>query len=237
MAEVVQIRARSGDRAGPGPSSLSGPQMPYLGEYQDFKLELLGPAARAEQRVIRVWQVPVLILHQSCEIDFADSEDSRLTVAPIVAAAEWPEAPWDLLRQNVIPGYFFLPELDDQAARRLGLPAPWAESVAVLANCCVGSVGVIKSRRIMSLTVATLPGLHDAVARFWSTRGMADLPALSSIVGKRVLRVVETGMTVGAPSPLIKVYFDGSGRVPEDSGDEGTYAFWGVRRPADGRGA
>jgi hypothetical protein len=48
----------------------------------------------------------VLILHQSCEIDFADLEDSRLTMAPIVASAEWPDAPWDMLRQNVIPGYF-----------------------------------------------------------------------------------------------------------------------------------
>jgi hypothetical protein len=96
---------------------------------------------------------------------------------------------------------------------------------------------VIKPRRIMSLGIGTLPGLHDSVARFWTTRGMADLPALSWIIGKRVVRVAETGMTVGAPSPLIKVYFDGSDGAQDENDDEGTYAFWGVRRPAEGRGA
>lgn len=236
FAEFVQLRSRSGDRLAPGARQLSGPQVPYYGEPHDFAAEFIGLGGSQEQRLLRLWPATVMVLHQNCELDFADPQDSRLIVAPIVSSAEWPDGPWDLMRRNVLPGYFYLPELDADAASGLGLPEPWAESVVTLAGSTQSSVGIIKPRRLMSLSQARLPDLQDSLSRFYTTRGLADVDGLRSIVGRRVIRIADTGTVVGAPSALIKVYFgERDGTTGGD--DEGTYCFWGVRRPAERTGA
>ncbi|MDQ3691528.1 MAG: hypothetical protein M3406_16155 [Chloroflexota bacterium] len=233
IAEVVQLRGRSGDRPLPGRRddrrADSAGQVPSLGEPREFDLEYEGVADRLERRVLRLWSSPVMVLHQNCEIDFASEDDSRLIVAPVLAQAEWPEGPWGLFRNNQVPGYFHLPGLDADQTAALGVPGPWPESVVALASSSSSSYGLIKPSRMLSLAQEALPALQDTIDRFFTTRGLADLTALQSIVGKRVVRVAETGQTVSAPSPLVKVYF---GDEADDAGDdEGTYCFWGVRRP------
>lgn len=229
IAEFFQMRARSSDRPGPGPAELASPQLPYFGEPVDFEIDVSLPRGRTETRHLRVWTGYVLVLHQACELQFADDNDSRLLVAPVTSTELWPEAPWSLFRRNQIPGYFYLPPIETEGAKALGLPDMWPEAVACLASATLSSVGLIKSRRELSLTPAMLPTLQDTVTRFFAVRGFADLNAAKATEGKRLIKVVETNQTVPGPSKLVKLYFGEADGSPEDSDDELSLACWGVR--------
>jgi hypothetical protein len=229
IAEFHQLRARSGDRRGPAGPDLTTPDLPFLGEPTDFELNVPQPDGSEEVRMLRVWNGFVMLLHQNCEIEFAHAEDSRLLIAPIVTSERWPEGPWKYLRENTIPGFFHLPELAETEAKELGLPRSWPEGVAVLASSTLSSVGLIKPRRQLSLAPETLPHLHDAVARFFAVRGFASMRELSGVVGKRIVRLDDTGQTVIGPSRLLKIYFGENAEETDQNDDELTVAYWGVR--------
>src|SRR2546421_12859084 len=80
VAEFHQLRARSSDRPGPGKEEFASGQLPYFGEPTDFEIEIPLPGNRQELRHLRVWSGYVMVLHQACELDFADENDSRLIV-------------------------------------------------------------------------------------------------------------------------------------------------------------
>ena len=228
MCEFVQLRSASGSEArGPGPSDAASADIPFLGEHQDFEFPVSGPRGSAETRIVRVWTGLAMVLTQNCEVQWAEGDDSRVAVAPVVPRAQWPEGPWDVLPRTAPPGYFYLPPLNDEHAAELGLESAWQESVVVLASSCTTSKRLVKPRRLLALTVTELPRLQDAIARFYGVRGFAALPALRSSIGKPIRDIVETGQTIHGPSGLIKVYFGGDGEAEAD--DEVTVAFWGVR--------
>lgn len=229
LAESVQLRARSGDRLGPGPEDRATEDLPYFGEHSDVPFDIPRAGGGVDARVLRVWQVPVLVLHQNCEIEFGSSDDSRLVVAPITTPETWPEGPWGIIRANRLPGYLYLPNLPAAEAARLNVDLAWGDGAVVLASSFVSSFGLIKARRLLALREESLPGLHDAISRFFGTRGLADLSALQNAEGKRFVRVVETEMTIPGPSRMVKVYFSANEDEPDDGDDEATVAYWGVR--------
>lgn len=229
VAEFHQLRARSGDRAGPGTPDLSAPDLPFLGPPLDYSISVPTPGGGTEDRVLRVWQGFVLVLHQNCEIEFGNDEDSRVLISPISSESQWPEAPWRMLRENRIPGYFYLPPISKEEATELGLPDAWPESVVVLASSTLTSVGLLKPRREFALGLEMLPHLQDNLCRFYSVRGFAALPDLHAVRGKRIVRVVETNQSVLGPSRLVKVYLGENEAEVDDEDDETTVSYWGVR--------
>lgn len=229
LAEVVHVRSASGsERQGPGPEEIADGDLPYMGPFADHELAVAKAGGGEEVRVLRVWTTLAIVLTQNCELEWANPADSRVSIAPVVTAMQWPEAPWGLLRVAPPPGYFYLPPLETQAARDLGLPQAWPESVAILASASVSTSRIVKPRRILATNIEVLPRLQDAMGRFYGTRGWADLPALRATVGKPIRAVQETGQTVSGPSQLIKVFF---GPETEDASadDEVSVAYWGVR--------
>jgi len=229
LAEVVQLRARSGDRLGPGPQEMADVDLPYLGEFQDHELLLIGADGREDHRVVRVWRLPVLVLHQNCEIEYANPEDSRLEIAAIVSRPRWPDGPWDLIARNQLPGYFYLPAVAATDAPEIALAGDWAESAVVFGSSCGSSVGIVARRRIMTLRAELLPFLQDARTRFNSVRGQSAMRDLAAVVGKRIVSIADTGLTIPAPSRVIKVHFGSNTDEADDGDDEGTYAYWGIR--------
>jgi len=208
---------------------MAAPDLPFLGDPTDFEVRVPQPNGSEEVRTVRVWSGFVVVLHQNCEIEFAHVDDSRVLIAPIVTSERWSEGPWKYLRENMIPGYFYLPELPEVDAKKLGLPRSWPEGVVVLASSTLSSVGLIKPRRQLSITAEMLPHLHDCIARFFAVRGFAGMRELTSIISKRIVRVEDTSQTVAGPSRLMKVYFGENADEPDQRDDEVTVAYWGVR--------
>jgi hypothetical protein len=228
LCEVIQLRSASGSEGrGPGSDEVASLDLPYAGEYQDFELPVAGVGGKAETRIVRVWTVFSMVLTQNCEIEWADPNDSRVTIAPILTRAQWPEGPWGYLPRTPPPGYLYLPPLDRDDAAIVGLEDPWPESVVVLASACTTTRRIVKPRRLLALALSEIPRLQDSIARFYGVRGFAALPALRSTLGKHVHDVVETGQTISGPSSLIKVYFGEGDDASAD--DEITIAYWGVR--------
>jgi hypothetical protein len=229
LSEFVQIRSGSGsERRGPGPAEVSAQDLPFIGEFVDHELPVARPGGGEEIRILRVWTAYVIVLSQTCELEWANAQDSRLTVAPIVSRQQWPEGPWEYLARTPPPGYFYLPGLTAEEASALGMPHEWPEAVALLASASPTSHRLIKPRRLLSLSVDRVPSLQDCIARFFGVRGFADLPALDALVGKPIRRLVETNQIVSGPSRLIKVYVGGDDADPS-ADDEATVAYWGVR--------
>jgi len=233
LAEFHQLRARSSERPGPGIADHASDRLPYFGQPSDYEIEVTLPGGRQEIRVLRVWSGYVMVLHQACEVEFSDENDSRLIVAPIASEPMWPEAPWSFLRRNQIPGYFYLPNLSGQQATDLNLAGDWPEAVVCLAGSTLSGMSLIKPRRELSLAPTLLPVLQDSIVRFFSVRGFADVAALSGVRGKRLINIVETGQTVPGPAKLVKLYFGENQSARDDQDDETSLAYWGVR-PASG---
>jgi hypothetical protein len=228
IAEFHQLRARSGDRLAPGSADYASERLPFLGQFSDHRVEV--PVGdQVEERVLRVWTGYVMVLHQACEIDFADNNDSRLLIAPLVSESMWPEGPWSALRENLVPGYFYLPELSDVAARQLGLETGIPESVVAFASGALSSYGLIKPRRELALVPDLLPHLQDAMVRFSAVRGFNTFNNLDALKGKRVVDVRETDQKVRGPSRLIKVYLGDNYAQADDGDDEASVAYFGVR--------
>lgn len=230
LTDFHQLRSRSGSEpGGPGPEATEAPNLPWLGEFSDYEISVPRHDGKEELRILRVWSGYVMVLHQACELQFSSPDDSRLVIAPIVSQGQWPEGPWESLRRNNIPGYFYLPPVTGETARELELPGDWPEAVVCLANITLSSVGLIKARRELSIAQVLLPDLHDAINRFFTVRGFANFGAASATIGKRLVKVVDSNQTVHGPVRLLKLYFGDESEADGDGDDELTLANWGVR--------
>jgi hypothetical protein len=229
FTEFCQLRGRSGEAPGPGLDAVASPDLPYLGPFSDVNIEipLPGDDDRTTTRTIRVWSGYVVVIHQSCEIDYADSNDSRLLVAPLILKPQWSAGPWELISRNELPGFFPLPGLNSSAAEALGLSLPddMPESALALASTSLVSRAVVKPNRVVSLAQPRVPELQAALVRFFGVRGWASTRELSGVVGREIVGAVETAETVPGPSRLAKLTLGGRGG---DEGDEITIA-WGLR--------
>jgi hypothetical protein len=226
VGEFHQLRADGGEPAGPGREELANEDLPYLGAFRDYRLEVDRPeGSDPVARILRVWFGPVMVVHQNCEIEYADEQDSRIQVAPIVSEPQWSNGPWQQIRKRVLPSYAHLPALDLEEAKELGLASPWPEAAVVLASTTCLSRGIVKPNRIMSLVPEALAPLQEAIVRFSTVRGWGDDAALSALVGKRIVDVKTTTETVSGPASLAKV------TLADDDGDVDEISVaWGIRR-------
>jgi hypothetical protein len=224
ICEFHQLRARSGEGRGPGDAQTANEDLPYLGEYQDFEIPVATEGSgRPTSRVLRIWTGPVVVVSQSCELEYADEQDARVLVAPIVSNALWPNGPWELIEPGALPGYFYLPEVSSGEANELGLEGSWPASSVVIASTTLVSRGIVAPNRIMSLGASAVTDLQSAVVRFTSVRGWGDIAAAEPLLGMQVVDIQETMETVPGPSRLAKVMLDSP-----DGGDEIT-VVWGLR--------
>jgi hypothetical protein len=221
LCEFTQLRPRSGERAGPGAEATASTDLPYFGQAADY--EIVVGAARSEQsRILRLWEGPVMVVSQNCELEHADEADSRLLVAPLVNPGVWPDGRWEYLRQNRLPGYLYLPALAaGDAGFDLGLDLP--EAAVALGSITLVSRALVRHRRLASLGQPMLPLLQEKLSRFLTTRGYASERELGALGGKRVVSVERTDETVPGPSRLYKVTLGESGDAGGD--DELTVAF------------
>jgi hypothetical protein len=200
--------------------------LPFLGSPTDYEIDLPdGWDSRSTTRVIRVWQSPVMIVGQNCEIEYASEQDSRLLVAPLASQPQWPEGPWDWLRRNQLPGYLYLPAfVADEAGFDARSDMP--ESVVVLASTTLVSRALVRNRRFLSLSQPMLPLLQEKLSRFLTTRGYASDRELDALAGRRVVDVRRTDETISGPSRLYKVVL---GEADDDEGDDEMTVSFGCR--------
>jgi hypothetical protein len=226
LCEFHQLRGRGGDAPGPGKPELATEDLPYLGAFHDYDIDvpLLSPAEGTVTRRLRVWLGYGMVVHQNCEIEYADVNDSRLLVAPIVSRSNWPEGRWDLIARRELPAYFHLPPLDAQSALEIGLEGEWPEAAVAFASTTALSRGLIRPNRALALAPDRIQSLQESLVRFWTVRGWGSNDALEALVGMTIVDVAATPETVPGPAPLAKVFLrDG------DRNEEITVA-WGVRR-------
>lgn len=215
VCEFTQLRPRSGERAGPGAESVATEKLPYFGRPVDHEIDV-GAGDRTDTRILRVWKGPVMVVSQNCELEYADEEDSRLLVAPLASAAQWPEGRWDYLRENRLPGYLYLPPLAASDAQ-IHLDADLPEAAVALASSSLVSRALLRNRRVASLSQPMLPFLQEKLSRFLTTRGYARDRELAGIGGKRILSAERTDETVPGPSRLYKLTL---GEVGQDDDDD-----------------
>ena len=223
ICEFHQMRNRSGDLRGPAHADDQNERLPFLGTWRDAEVDVPWPGGTTRKRVIRIWIGPVMVLHQSCEIQNADQEDSRIIVAPIVSKAKWPTGPWTEIRTGAIPGYLYLRSTNEDETKDLGLGVPWEESAVALASTTSSSRGIVKSARVLSLATPMVPILQEALVRFSSVRGWASARDMLPLVGKKITAISETSEIVPGPSRLAKVTLE------DKDGLEETTVVWGVR--------
>lgn len=225
ICEFHQLRADGGEPAGPGLDHHANEDLPYFGAFRDYKLTVERPGGSQAARVLRVWFGPVMVVQQNCEIEYADEQDSRLQVAPIVSATQWPTGPWDQIRKRSLPAFVYLPPLDEEAAPKLGLETEWPEAAVALASTTCLSRGIVKRNRILALMPEAIPSLQESLVRFSTVRGWGDDAALSALAGKRIVDVKVTPETVAGPASLAKVFLE-----DDDNDVDEITVVWGVRR-------
>jgi hypothetical protein len=181
--------------------------------------------AESVSRILRVWFGPVMVVHQNCEIEYADAQDSRVQVAPIVSEAQWPNGPWPQIRNRQLPSFAHLPPIDPDAATELGLDLLWPEAAVALASTTCISRGIVKPNRILSLAPEALAPLQEAIVRFSTVRGWGDNVALSALKGMHIVDVKSTPETVAGPASIAKVFLAG-----EDGDVDEISVAWGIRR-------
>jgi hypothetical protein len=216
LCEFHQLRARSGEGRGPGPADAANEDLPYFGEPQVFEVPVVIPGRDSPLvRELRVWFGYAITVHQSCEIEYADQQDSRLIVAPITSPALWSNGPWELIRKGSLPGFFYLPSLDAEAASALGLPGAWPEAAVALASTTQVSRAMVQPNRKLALTAPGIVALQEAVVRFMSVRGWGTIEDAQALQGLRVVSARETPEMVPGPSRLTKVLLEGENGVDE----------------------
>jgi len=224
ICEFHQLRARSGEPKGPGGTAAPNAQLPDFGPSQTFEIPVELPGqGQPVIRHLRLWIGPLMVIHQSCELEYADSDDSRVLVAPVVSSTRWTTGPWELIRRGALPGYFYLPGLSEGEGAELGLDAGWPDSAVVLASSTLVSRGLVKNGRMFRLAADELPALQSSLVVFSSVRGWADADAVVALKGKSIVDVQETVELVPGPSRLTKVFLAG-----DDGSDEVTVVC-GVR--------
>jgi len=225
--EFHQLRDRSGERNGPGESSLANENLPYLGPYKDYEIDMPLPGTdRHVKRVLRVWVGYAMLLHQNCEIHYADPQDSRLIVAPIVSRDHWPGGPWGEIEKNQLPNFLHVPGVPDERLPEFGAKIGLPDGAVTFASSTQISRAVFAANRLVSLRQERLADLQSAIVRFFGVRGWASTEELTNLVGKQVVAAEETSETVPGPSRLAKIILRG-----DDGTDDEVTVAWGLRKP------
>lgn len=220
-----QLRGRSAERRAPGPDDYISPGIPYFGEAQDRLIEVVLPDGGTTQLVVRLWFGPFVVLHQNCEIEQCDPEDSRLKIAPIVFEKLWPDGPWDLIRSGTLPGYLYLPDINPAERAASEFEPEWGDAAVVFASATASSKGLAnKKNRTLRLSAEMIPLLQEAQVRADSVRGWASIEDEQNWVGKRITAVEETAETVFGLTRLAKIFLEGA----DGDVEEATVA-WGLR--------
>jgi hypothetical protein len=232
LCEFHQLRSAGGEPPGPGPDALANEDLPYLGPYRDYPLTVTRPESGAKvDRVLRVWTGFGMIIHQNCELEYADQNDSRVLVAPIVSKSMWSLGSWDLIAKSQLPGFFHLPPLSKTEADAFEVGAEWPESAVAFASTTLLSRGIVKPNRVLGLAPRTIGRLQELLVRFATVRGWGSHDTLKRLVGYTVKDVHATSETVPGPASLAKVILEREGEPEEIT------VAWGVRRsgrPVDG---
>lgn len=199
-----QLRATAGDPRGPGPADIASHKVPYCGDYVDHPI-----VVRDALFQIRLWSGWVMILEQSCEIIRNHPEDSRVQVAPVAFEQTWPGAHWDPIRLSSVPGYFYLPQVDDADRKRYGLTEAWLDSEAavVLKSTCTVTASLL-GRPCLSLSPAMRALLQAKLVDYWSVRGWTRDQALDQFVGMRIRAIQKTDEKHPGPGRLYKFALD-----------------------------
>lgn len=212
LCEFHQLRAAGGEPAGPGLDTAANEDLPYLGPHRDYPLAVTRPESATEvSRVLRVWTGLAMVVHQNCELDYADPDDSRVIAAPLVSRAMWPQGPWGLIAKNGLPSYFYLPPLTEDEAQGMGLEAAWPESAVAFASTTLLSRGIVKRARVLALSASSVGKLQELLVRFSSVRGWGSHPDLERLAGYTIVSAHATGETVAGPAPLAKVVLERDG--------------------------
>jgi hypothetical protein len=226
LCEFHQLRARSGEGRGPGDSAVANEDIPYFGAPQDFEVQIQVPRTdRVSTRILRVWIGSVVVVSQSCELEYADEQDARVLVAPLVSSGVWTNGPWELIRRGSLPGFLHLPGATAAEVADFGLDADWPESAVALGSTTLVSRGIVAPNRMMSLSPAMTMALQESLVRFTSVRGWGDVPAAEGLRGKQIVDVRETVEMVPGPARLTKVVLDG----PDGSGADEITVVCGLR--------
>lgn len=206
LCEFSQLRHRNRDVKGPD-SDVATPYLPSHGTSVDLEIPPQQWPFAGEPPVVRVWQGWVIVVTQGCVLDNADEDDSRLIIAPLATEERWPEGPWESghLKQDVLPDYFYLPGLTAEAAEALGHKEEWPAAVVDLGSLALVSRGLVKSRRLLSLSTEALLPFQDKVSRSLTTRGYASHQTLKGLAGRKIVDVVQSDAFVQGPSRLSKV--------------------------------
>ena len=156
-----------------------------------------------------------MVIHQSCELEYADSDDSRVIVAPIVSSARWAEGPWELIRRGALPGYFYLSARTESEMKELGLSIDWPDSAVVFASSTLVSRAMVYKTPGLSTCAAAFvaPAVHTRYLfkRAW----LADGDAVNALKGKSIVDVQATVELVPGPSRLTKVFLADADGVDE----------------------
>lgn len=216
LCEFHQLRARSGEGRGPGDPQTANENTPYFGEPQDFEIPVSVPGHEEPMpRILRVWVGPVVVVSQSCELEYSDPDDARILVAPIVSQPVWSNGPWERIEGNALPGYMYLPPIEQTGAEQLDLASAWPAAAVAIGSTTLISKAMVRPNRIMTLSPRGVTDLQAALVRFMSVRGWGDLAAATQLTGKRIVDVKETIEMVPGPSRLTKVMLE-----DDDGGDE-----------------
>lgn len=220
-----QLRSPGGERIAPGPEDYKSAGIPYFGEAQDFEINAVLPNGSSKKLIVRLWHGAFLVLHQNCEVEQCDEQDSRLRVAPIVFASRWPDGPWEQIRRGRVPGYLYLPDLTTEERSAVGYEGDWGEAAVVFPSATLSSKALAgKTNKIFRLSSAMIPLLQEAQVRADSVRGWASVEDKDQWLGRRVIAVDETMETVTDTVRLAKVFLeDEHGEI-----EEATVA-WGLR--------
>ncbi len=206
LCELSQLRHRNRDTAEGPAEDLTAPDLANHGAHRDLTIDAQEWPWDGAPPVVRIWQGFVVVLSQNCEIENANGDDSRLLVAPLATEERWPEGPWDYLRDNVLPGYFYLPPINQEGdGKALGLKQAWPEAAVDLASATAVSRGLVQSRRVLSLETGALIPFQDKISRFFTTRGYANIAAIQALQGRQILDVVQTDAVVSGPTRLSKI--------------------------------
>ena len=147
-----------------------------------------------------------MALTQSCDMDYQDTRDSRLLVAPVVFRSKWQGKHWEQLLHGNVPGFVYLPSLSEEELGTIGVklwPADEEASV-VLGSACVISRR-IAGKPIFGLSNEMRILLQERLVVYWSVRNWSTAGQFERLKGKRIADIKTTDEKFDGPGRLYKL--------------------------------
>jgi hypothetical protein len=201
---VHQLRAPKDSPA--ADVEIESEKIPFLGQP---RIEDIRVGERRLQLV--VWPTWMMVVAQSCEIEHADPQDTRLLAAPIVFRSQWDGPQWDRIRSGRAAGFLMLPppSVDERSACG-GQIRAWPSGVE--AAVALGSTTLASPRVAGAVAFGISLGmqhlLQAKLVDFWSVRGWKSFAQRDELVGKIIREISETAEVADGPHKLCKVTLD-----------------------------